>query len=66
MKNLTNSQKWVLVAFAACILGLATTFFLQGNVQVFAYIVISMGVAAYAILGNRSQKSESDPTNHPK
>jgi hypothetical protein len=59
--NLTSSQKWVLVAFIASILSLGTTFFLQGDVRIFAYIIISMGVAAYAILGkDKSRKAKND------
>ncbi len=53
MQNLTASQRWVIVAFVAVILMLATTFFLQGDVRTFAYVVISMGVALYAILSSK-------------
>jgi hypothetical protein len=61
MSNLTNSQKWVIVAFTASLLSIAATFFLEGNVQTFAYIVIGMGVALYAVIGNnQSRKSKHD------
>ena len=61
MSNLTSSQKWVIVAFAASILSIAATFFLEGDVRTFAYIIISMGVALYAVLGNSlSRKSKQD------
>jgi hypothetical protein len=60
MSNLTGSQKWVIVAFIASALSIAATFFLEGDVRVFAYIIISMGVALYAILGSNSRKSKQD------
>lgn len=51
--NLSSGQRWVVVSFIAALLFLATTFFLQDNIRTFAYIVISMGVALYAILGKQ-------------
>jgi hypothetical protein len=61
MSNLTSGQKWVIVAFVASLLTLATTFFLPGEIKTFAYIVISMGVAAYAVLGKeKSSKPKKD------
>jgi hypothetical protein len=51
MNNLTNSQKWVIVAFIATALTLGATFFLEGDVRTFAYIVISLLVAGFAVLG---------------
>jgi hypothetical protein len=57
MNNLTYGQKWAIVAIIASLLITATTFFLDGDVRTFAYIAISMAVAAYAILGrNQSEK----------
>jgi hypothetical protein len=47
--NLSYGQKWLVVVFTASILTMATTFFLSGNVQTFAYIVISSGVALFAV-----------------
>jgi hypothetical protein len=60
MNNLTYGQKWVLVAFTAAILTTATTFFLDGDVRTFAYIVISMGVAAYAVLAGKPAEKSKD------
>lgn len=57
--NLSASQRWLVVAFIAAILLLATTFFLQGDVRTFAYILISMGVAAYAILSQRETDTKT-------
>ena len=60
MNNLTYGQKWALVAIIASTLITATTFFLDGDVRTFAYIVISMGVAAYAILGRKPAEKSKD------
>lgn len=60
MKNLTSSQKWVIVAFIASACNVLTTFFLEGDIRTFAYILISLGVALYAVLGkDKSEKSKS-------
>ncbi|HLU12121.1 MAG TPA: hypothetical protein VK003_20765 [Oceanobacillus sp.] len=60
MSNLTNGQKWVIVAFAAAILSIGATFFLEGEVRTFAYIIISMGVGLYAVLSSSSRKTKRD------
>lgn len=50
MQNLSAGQKWVIVAMIAGILSTATTFFLEGNVRIMAYIIISSAVGLYAVL----------------
>jgi hypothetical protein len=58
MRNLTNSQKWIIVAFTATALTLAITFFLEGDVRTFAYVVVGLFIAGFAILsGNQKSKN---------
>jgi hypothetical protein len=63
MSNLNDSQKWALVAFVAGALMIANTFFLQGDVRTFGYIIISLGVAAYAVItsGGDEKKKNDQP-----
>lgn len=58
MKQLTASQRWVIVAFVAALLLLATTYFLEGDVRTFAYVAISMGVGLYAVLTSKPAPSK--------
>jgi len=48
----------VIVSFIAAILLLGTTFFLEGDVRTFAYVVISMGVGLYAVLSQRDNSEK--------
>lgn len=58
MSSLSASQRWVIVSFIAAILLLGTTFFLEGDVRTFAYVVISMGVGLYAVLSQRDNSEK--------
>lgn len=58
MNILTSSQKWVMVAFIATALIMATTFFLEGDGRTFAYILISLLVAGYAVLTGNDEKAK--------
>jgi len=59
MKNLTSSQRWVIVAFAASAMFAITTFLLEGNVQIVAYMLVGLAVAGYAIISS-SERKEND------
>lgn len=60
MRNLTNSQKWVIVSFIAAAAIMATTLFLQGDVRTFAFIIIGLFVAGYAVLsGDKTKKKNA-------
>lgn len=58
--NLTNDQRWLFAAFAFVIASLFITFFLSGQVQVFAYIVIAMLFAGFAILMSSNEDSKKN------
>jgi hypothetical protein len=55
MNNLSSGQKWALVAFATSATLLATTLFLQDNVRTFAFFMIGLAVAAYAVISSRDE-----------
>lgn len=60
MNNLTNSQKWLVVAFTATALTLGITFFLDGDVRTFAYVVVGLLVAGFAIInGDQEEKRKN-------
>lgn len=59
MKNLTHSQIWLLACFISVAAVLATTWFLQGTVQTFAFIIISMVFAFFAVTMSVRQKSKN-------
>lgn len=56
MSNLTHSQKWLIVAFTAAALTLGITFFLEGDVRTFAYFVVGLLVAGFAIIGGEQEE----------
>jgi hypothetical protein len=58
MRNLTDSQKWALVAFAVAASTAAITFFLQAEVRTFAYMLVGLGVAAFAVLQGGREDDE--------
>lgn len=60
--QLTKGQQWALAAFVTTIITMANGFFLEGQVQTFAYIVISVCFAAFAVLmsSGKKQKNEAD------
>lgn len=59
MRNLTNSQKWVIVSFIAAAALMATTLFLQGNDRTFSYMIIGLFVAGYAVLTGGKRKNQN-------
>lgn len=58
MSNLSNSQKWVIVAFTATALTAAVTLFLSDDVRTFGYILIGLLVAGFAVLNNNDQEGK--------
>ena len=60
MSNLTNSQQWIIVTFTATVFTLGITFFLEGSVQIFGYIVVGLLVAAFAILHNADNEKRKN------
>lgn len=50
MSNLTRSQKWALGSFVAVAAMMVVTFFMEGDVKTFGYIIISLAFAAFAVL----------------
>ncbi|MEZ4671070.1 MAG: hypothetical protein R3E39_24460 [Anaerolineae bacterium] len=59
MNNLTRSQTWLLGCFIAVAAFIGTSLFLQGTVQTFAYIIISMAFAFFAVTMSARQKSKN-------
>ncbi len=59
MNNLTSTQQWIIVAFIASAAFLAVTLFLQGDIQVFAYVIVSLFVAGFAILRETNKSKNS-------
>lgn len=50
MSNLSRSQKIVLGSFVTMLVMLFVTFFLEGDVKTFGYVLASTGFAAYIII----------------
>ncbi|HUN06167.1 MAG TPA: hypothetical protein PLQ56_06180 [Aggregatilineales bacterium] len=59
MSNLTQTQMWLLGCFIAVAAIIGTSMFLQGTVQTFAYIVISMAFAFFAVTMSARQKKKN-------
>ena len=59
MSNLSRGQIWVLASFVASAAMLATTFFLKGDVQTFAYAIIGLIFAGFAIIMSGKRAKES-------
>lgn len=60
MFNLSRSQIWLLGSFISVLAVLATTWFLEGNIQTFAYVAISMAFAFFAASMSSGQKQKND------
>lgn len=58
MDNLSNSQKWVLVAFVATGLTAGVTFFLEGDTQTFGYVIVGLLVAGFAVINSGEGKAK--------
>jgi hypothetical protein len=59
MANLSRGQIWVLASFVASAAMMATTFFLKGDVQIFAYAIIGLFFAAFAVLMSGKRAKEN-------
>lgn len=56
--KLTKSTQWLIAAFAFSAASLFITFFLEGNVRVFGYVVIGMVFALFAIIQGQQEKAK--------
>lgn len=54
--KLTKSMQWLIAAFAFSAASLFITFFLEGDVRTFGYVVIGMIFALFAIYQGQPQE----------
>lgn len=59
--NLENSQKWALVALVAAAASIINTLLISGDVQIVIYVIIGLGVAAFAVyMGNSDDNNKTN------
>ncbi|GAB4523219.1 MAG: hypothetical protein OHK0046_36630 [Anaerolineae bacterium] len=60
MTNLTLSQMWAIVSIMAAVAFIGTAMFLDGDVQTFAFVVISMLVAGFAVVTSNNKEKRGE------
>jgi hypothetical protein len=58
MSNLDAGQRWAIVGIVSAILFVGVTFFLQGEVRVFGYVVVALCVGIYAVVNANAGKNK--------
>lgn len=59
--NLTQGQKWIAAAFIVSVLTVANSLFVQGDSQIFLYVVIGACFAFFAIImGDRNKSKQQE------
>jgi hypothetical protein len=60
MGNLTRNQIFLLGCFATSALVVANTFFMEGDVKTFGYVLISMSFAAFSVIIHGGPKNKRE------
>ncbi len=60
MANLTRNQIFLLGCFTASALVVANTFFMEGDVKTFGYVLISMVFAGFTVIVHGGDKSKRE------